>query len=300
MEAPVPASALIHSATLVSAGVFLILRFFSLFEQSIFALTILSFLGAVTSFIGGFISMHQSDTKKILAFSTISHCGFLIFLASFGILEYTIFYLYVHGFFKALVFMSIGNINRFNKNCQDFKKMGIFYKYLPFDMFICFIGLLNLSGIPFSIGFYVKHLIFICLQSNTFLACFIFVNLLFGAATGIFYCSRIFFYVFFDFKKNIKNVYNFTNFNLLTFKFFSHTTVASHLSLIILFFISYIISIWLYYILIADIFVFSDSFKFKEMSSTFLNFYLTQNYLYNFFFSNIFIFFFIFFIFTQK
>lgn len=126
MEAPVPASALIHSATLVSAGVFLILRFYSVFELSYFSYYIISIIGAVTAFLGGFISMHQSDTKKILAYSTISHCGFLMVVASSGLLEYCVLYLYIHGFFKAAVFMCVGNVNRFNKGVQDFKKMGFF------------------------------------------------------------------------------------------------------------------------------------------------------------------------------
>jgi NADH:ubiquinone oxidoreductase subunit 5 (subunit L)/multisubunit Na+/H+ antiporter MnhA subunit len=126
MEAPVPASSLIHSATLVSAGIFLILRFFILFELSYFSYFFVIFFGSITAFLGGFVSLHQSDTKKILAYSTISHCGFLMVLSSSGLLEYTLLYLYIHGFFKAAVFMCVGNVNRFNKNIQDFKKMGYF------------------------------------------------------------------------------------------------------------------------------------------------------------------------------
>jgi NADH:ubiquinone oxidoreductase subunit 5 (subunit L)/multisubunit Na+/H+ antiporter MnhA subunit len=126
MEAPVPASSLIHSATLVSAGVFLVLRFYSFFEHSVYSLYFVCLVGSITAFLGGFISMHQSDTKKILAYSTISHCGFLMVIAATGFIEYCLLYLYVHGFFKAAVFMCVGNINRFNKNIQDFKKMGYF------------------------------------------------------------------------------------------------------------------------------------------------------------------------------
>ena len=96
MEAPVPASALIHSATLVSAGIYLLLRFTVLFEFSSFSFTIISIIGSLTAFYGGFTSMFQSDIKRVLAYSTISHCGFLMVIYSTGVIEYTILYLSQH------------------------------------------------------------------------------------------------------------------------------------------------------------------------------------------------------------
>jgi NADH:ubiquinone oxidoreductase subunit 5 (subunit L)/multisubunit Na+/H+ antiporter MnhA subunit len=99
MEAPVPASALIHSATLVSAGIYLLLRFTPLFELSKYSLSIVAIVGSLTAFYGGFTSMFQSDAKRVLAYSTISHCGFLMVIYATGVVEYTILYLYVHGFF---------------------------------------------------------------------------------------------------------------------------------------------------------------------------------------------------------
>jgi len=126
MEAPVPASALIHSATLVSAGVFVMLRLSFLFEYSIFAYYVVPFIGSFTAFFGGLCSVYQSDIKKILAYSTISHCGFLMVCYSTYITEYTILYLYIHGFFKASVFLCVGNIIRFSRNYQDFRRMGNF------------------------------------------------------------------------------------------------------------------------------------------------------------------------------
>jgi NADH:ubiquinone oxidoreductase subunit 5 (subunit L)/multisubunit Na+/H+ antiporter MnhA subunit len=124
MEAPVPASALIHSATLVSAGVYLILRFFYLFEESKYGFSIIFYIGSFTAFFGGCAAMFQSDIKRILAYSTISHCGFLMVTCSLKIPELTIFYLYVHGFFKATVFLCVGNVIRFVQNNQDFRTMG--------------------------------------------------------------------------------------------------------------------------------------------------------------------------------
>lgn len=102
MEAPVPASALIHSATLVSAGIYLLLRLSPLFELSFYAMFIIPLIGSLTAFYGGIVSAFQSDTKKTLAYSTISHCGFLMVAYSTGVLEFVILYLYVHGFLKQL------------------------------------------------------------------------------------------------------------------------------------------------------------------------------------------------------
>jgi NADH:ubiquinone oxidoreductase subunit 5 (subunit L)/multisubunit Na+/H+ antiporter MnhA subunit len=166
MEAPVPASALIHSATLVSAGLFLFLRFSSFFELSSITFYLIPVFGSLTAFYGGVGAMFQSDGKKILAYSTISHCGFL--LVSFVSFqpEFTLFYLYVHGFFKAGSFLCVGNIIRFSKNYQDFRKTGSLYKYLPFECFLIGSGLLNLGGLPLSLGFFMKH--FFLISINTY------------------------------------------------------------------------------------------------------------------------------------
>jgi NADH-quinone oxidoreductase subunit L len=99
MEAPVPASSLIHSATLVCAGLFLSLRFYPIFEFSYYGKIILPLVGSLTAAYGGIVASYQADVQRILAYSTISHCGFLMLLCSFNIQEYVILYLYVHGFF---------------------------------------------------------------------------------------------------------------------------------------------------------------------------------------------------------
>jgi len=99
MEAPVPASALIHSATLVSAGIYLLLRFSPLFQISLVSQYIIILVGSFTAFYGGWVSAFQSDLKRILAYSTISHCGFLMVSFVSFVPEFTILYLYVHGFF---------------------------------------------------------------------------------------------------------------------------------------------------------------------------------------------------------
>jgi NADH:ubiquinone oxidoreductase subunit 5 (subunit L)/multisubunit Na+/H+ antiporter MnhA subunit len=124
MEAPVPASALIHSATLVSAGIFLILRLYPLFECSSIFYLLTPCVGVFTAFFGGLVAFYQNDLKRILAYSTISHCGFLMFLVTLGNVEFILLYLYVHGFFKAIAFLAAGNIIRFSKNYQDVRRMG--------------------------------------------------------------------------------------------------------------------------------------------------------------------------------
>lgn len=245
MEAPVPASALIHSATLVSAGIFILLRFGSLFEYSIYAYYIIPVIGSFTAFFGGLCSAYQSDIKKILAYSTISHCGFLMVCYSTYITEFTILYLYIHGFFKAAVFLCVGNVIRFSRNCQDFRRMGFFFKYLPFECFSSFICLINLSGLPFTIGFYIKHLLLIGVYLNNFLLYFIFLNILGGAVFGLIYSYRLFYYVFFDFKKSKKIIYNQSNRNNLNSFFYSNSSLASNLSIFGLIVVSYCISIYL-------------------------------------------------------
>ena len=255
MEAPVPASALIHSATLVSAGVFILLRLSFLFEYSYYSYYFIPFLGSFTACFGGLCSLYQSDIKKILAYSTISHCGFLMICYSTYIPEYTILYLYIHGFFKAAVFLCVGNIIRFSRNYQDFRKMGNFWKYLPFECFMTFLCLINLCGLPFSIGFYIKHLLVLGLNSNNIFYYFIFINILFGAVSGLFYSYRLFYNVFFDFKKCKKIIYNQSNrLNLKSF-YYSNTSLASNISILLLIFFSYLISLYLF-----NIFLNSSSF----------------------------------------
>lgn len=246
MEAPVPASALIHSATLVSAGVFLVLRFNPLLELSVYAYNVITVIGSFTAFFGACGAMFQSDAKRILAYSTISHCGFLMVTTAVRIPELTVFYLYVHGFFKASIFLCIGNIIRFNLNLQDFRRMGGFAKYLPFECIMVFICLVNLSGLPFSLGFLIKHVFLTFLNYNSFLGYWVVVNILGGAIFGLIYSYRLYYYIFFDFKKNKKHVYTQTNRNELSSKYYSNTTLASNTAIMVLTFVGYAISLFLY------------------------------------------------------
>ena len=258
MEAPVPASALIHSATLVSAGIYLLLRLTPLFELSKYAEIIIPFIGSITAFYGGIVSAFQSDTKKTLAFSNISHCGFLMVAYSTGVLEFVILYLYVHGFFKAATFLCMGNVNRFNRNIQDFKRMGGFYKYLPFECLASFVCMINLSGLPLSLGFYIKHLLFIGLNEHYILYWIIYVTLIVGATAGVFYSYRLFYSIFFDVKKGKKTIYMQANRVNLNSKYYTNTSLASNFAIFILIVVSYITTLYLYNLTLNKFYNLSD------------------------------------------
>lgn len=258
MEAPVPASALIHSATLVSAGIYILLRLTPLFELSLYAYYVIPLVGSLTALYGGLVSTFQSDTKKTLAYSTISHCGFLMVTYSTGVLEYVILYLYVHGFFKAATFLCMGNVNRFNRNIQDFKRMGGFYKYLPFECLSSFICMINLSGLPLTLGFYTKHLLFIGLSSYSYIYYIIYSSLVLGAISGVFYSYRLFYSIFFDIKKGKKTIYIQANRANLNSKFYTNSSLASNIAISLLIIISYIIIIYLYNITLNKFYNMSD------------------------------------------
>lgn len=189
MEAPAPASALIHSATLVSAGIFLVLRFAPIMELSVLSKTLLPVIGSITAFYGGIVSAKQTDVKKILAYSTISHCGFMMLLSSSFNVDLTLLYLYVHGLFKALLFLATGSVMRFFR-VQDFRYMGGAHKYLPVECAICIFGFMHLSGAPFTFGYIAKHYIITSVLSGSYLYIFLMINVLLSILASLVYTSR--------------------------------------------------------------------------------------------------------------
>lgn len=248
MEAPAPASALIHSATLVSAGIFLILRLAPLFELSILSSTVIPFIGAVTAFYGGVVSAVQTDVKKILAYSTISHCGFMVLLSATFNLDLVLIYLYVHGFFKALLFLSAGSVMRFFK-CQDFRYMGSAYKYLPVECVISIFGFWHLSGGPLSFGYVAKHYIITSLSGNTIFTVFLMINVVLSILASILYSSRFVYFVYFDFKKAKKSIYAEHAARSLFSKYFTLSSRAGSIILVInyifvIFMCTYLTTIW--------------------------------------------------------
>lgn len=159
MEGPTPVSALIHAATMVTAGVFLIIRFSPVIEFSLFTLTLLTFIGSITAFFAAFTGIFQADLKKIIAYSTCSQLGYMVFICGLSHYNVSLFHLVNHAFFKALLFLGAGSIIHAVSDEQDLRRMGAFRGILPLTYSAIFIGSLALAGFPFLTGFYSKDLI---------------------------------------------------------------------------------------------------------------------------------------------
>ena len=209
MEAPVPASSLIHSATLVSAGIYLLCRFNVLLVVTD-CISPLITLGSITAAYGGVVAAAQTDMKKLLAYSTMSHCGFLWILASSGNVVVTVVYLYLHGLFKAATFYCAGSFIR-AYNTQDTRWMGGGAKFIRLDSFLLVFCGANLAGLPFTIGIAYKVYFFklILLASVSWWQVgFMFI----GMGSSLVYYFRLTNYAIFDFYKGVKL---YPNYNLL-------------------------------------------------------------------------------------
>ena len=159
MEGPTPVSALIHAATMVTAGVFLIVRCSPIFEYSEFSKNLVILIGASTAFFAATIALVQNDIKKIIAYSTCSQLGFMFFAAGIGAYHIAIFHLFTHAFFKALLFLCAGSVIHSLNDEQDIRKMGGIYKKVPLTYVFMIIGTLAITGFPFLSGFYSKDAI---------------------------------------------------------------------------------------------------------------------------------------------
>ena len=169
MEGPTPVSALIHAATMVTAGVFLIVRCSPIFEYSPLTLNIITVVGMTTAFFAATVALVQTDIKKIIAYSTCSQLGYMFFAAGVGAYNVAMFHLFTHAFFKALLFLGSGSVIHSFKDEQDINQMGAVYKKLPYTWILMIIGTLALTGFPFLSGFYSKDAIieFAYLRGNT-------------------------------------------------------------------------------------------------------------------------------------
>lgn len=159
MEGPTPVSALIHAATMVTAGVFLIIRFSPLIEFSISILNFLIVVGSITAFFAAFTGIFQHDLKKVIAYSTCSQLGYMIFCCGLSCYNISLFHLFNHAFFKALLFLSAGSIIHAINNEQDMRRMGSLAFFLPSTYALMLVGSLALIGFPFLAGFYSKDII---------------------------------------------------------------------------------------------------------------------------------------------
>lgn len=159
MEGPTPVSALIHAATMVTAGVFVICRSSFIFEYAPTALIIVTIVGAITAFYSASIGLVQNDLKKVIAYSTCSQLGYMVFACGISGYNVSMYHLANHAFFKALLFLSAGSVIHSMHDEQDMRKMGGLLKILPFTYAMFLIGSFALLGVPFLSGYYSKDLI---------------------------------------------------------------------------------------------------------------------------------------------
>ncbi|MDO9707873.1 NADH-quinone oxidoreductase subunit L [Paracraurococcus lichenis] len=159
MEGPTPVSALIHAATMVTAGVFLVCRMSPIFEEAPVALSIVTLVGASTAFFAATIGCVQNDIKRVIAYSTCSQLGYMFFAAGVGAYQVAMFHLFTHAFFKALLFLGAGSVIHAMSDEQDIRRMGGIWTKIPVTYAVMWIGNLALAGIPFFAGYYSKDAI---------------------------------------------------------------------------------------------------------------------------------------------
>ena len=159
MEGPTPVSALIHAATMVTAGVFLVVRCSPIFEYSQTALSFVAIIGMLTAFFAASVAIVQNDIKRIIAYSTCSQLGYMFFAAGVGAYHVAIFHLFTHAFFKALLFLGSGSVIHSLNDEQDIRNMGGLWKKMPFTWIAMIVGTLALTGFPFLSGYYSKDAI---------------------------------------------------------------------------------------------------------------------------------------------
>ena len=197
MEGPTPVSALIHAATMVTAGVFLIIRMSPFFETTPTILILIVLVGSITAFFSSTIGLTQNDLKKVIAYSTCSQLGYMVMICGFSQYNTGLFHLINHGFFKALLFLSAGSIIHALNDEQDFRKMGSMNNITPFTYSCIVIGSLSLMGLPFLTGFYSKDLIIELIYGEHYLRFALWLGVLSAFLTA-FYSFRLANFTFFN------------------------------------------------------------------------------------------------------
>jgi len=212
MEGPTPVSALIHSATMVTAGIYLIIRSSHIIEYVPFIKFLISIFGLLTAFMSATIALVQSDLKKVIAYSTCSQLGYMFFACGMSLYNIALYHLITHGFFKALLFLCAGLVIHTVSNEQDMRKYGGFLNFLPIVYTLILIGSLSLIGFPFLAGFYSKDSIFEFLAETRYLnPWFFYILALFTAFLTAFYSFRLIFISFFIKPQGAKTNYSIYN-----------------------------------------------------------------------------------------
>lgn len=197
MEGPTPVSALIHAATMVTAGVFLVARLSPLFEYAPTALMVVTVVGGLTAFIAATIGMTQFDIKRVIAYSTMSQLGYMFFALGVSAYGAAIFHLMTHAFFKALLFLGAGSVIHAMSDEQDMRKMGGIWKKIPTTYTLMWIGSLALAGVPFFAGYYSKDMILeSAFADHSWFGNFAFWLGIAAAVMTAFYSARLLFMTF--------------------------------------------------------------------------------------------------------
>ena len=277
MEGPTPVSALIHAATMVTAGVFLICRVSFLFENSLFSFFLICIVGSLTAFMAGTIGLVQNDLKKVIAYSTCSQLGYMVLVSGIGGYKEAMFHLTTHAFFKAGLFLGAGSLIHAVSDEQDMRKLGSLHSFIPFTTIVMMICSCSLCGMPFSAGFFSKDFILESAGSYESTESFFiyWIGFLTAVLTAV-YSSRSLYSSFYDevqgFKKIYENIHEGTILMLgpLFFLVLSGTTYGQLLFEI---FLGYGNDIWL----------FLGNFKIKDsnfFNAEFLDVYFKQNLFY--------------------
>jgi NADH-quinone oxidoreductase subunit L len=197
MEGPTPVSALIHAATMVTAGVFMVARLSPLFELSTTALTVVTIVGATTAFFAATVGLVQNDIKRIVAYSTCSQLGYMFVAMGVGAYSVGMYHLFTHAFFKALLFLGSGSVIMAMHHEQDIRNMGGLRKKIPFTYWTMVIGTLALTGFPFTAGYFSKDAIIEAAYAGTNpAAAYAFVMTVVAAGLTAFYSWRLIFKTF--------------------------------------------------------------------------------------------------------
>ncbi|MDP4594746.1 MAG: NADH-quinone oxidoreductase subunit L, partial [Beijerinckiaceae bacterium] len=198
MEGPTPVSALIHAATMVTAGVFMVARLSPLFEYAPYALTVVLFVGATTAFFAASVGLVQNDIKRVIAYSTCSQLGYMFVALGAGAYNLAIFHLFTHAFFKALLFLGAGSVIHAMHHEQDMRKMGGLAKKIPVTFWMMTIGTFALTGLPLTAGFFSKDAIIeAAYASQRTGAVYAFFMVVIAALFTSFYSWRLVFMTFF-------------------------------------------------------------------------------------------------------
>jgi NADH-quinone oxidoreductase subunit L len=197
MEGPTPISALIHAATMVTAGIFMVARMSPLFELSDTALSFVIVIGSITALFMGFLGIVQNDIKRVVAYSTLSQLGYMTVALGASAYSVAIFHLMTHAFFKALLFLAAGSVIIGMHHDQDIRNMGGLRKYMPITWLTSLIGSLALIGTPFFSGFYSKDSIIEAVKLSPVTGSgFAYFSVMAGVFVTAFYSFRLYFLVF--------------------------------------------------------------------------------------------------------